>query len=76
MEGIFFEEEGHNYNRGFILNFLDALVKNGLNDLKINAMCWSSSLHIETLTAMKKVGYYKLRVGIETGSKKTWIIYF
>lgn len=71
MEGIFFDEEMHNGSKKFIMKLTDAIIKNGLNKLKYNAMCSYYNFDEEMLTAMKNAGYYKLRIGIETASEKT-----
>ncbi len=69
MEGIFFDEEFHNVKKDFILALTDEIVKAGLNDLKIEAMCAYYTLDEEMMDAMKRAGYYLLRVGIETAGK-------
>jgi anaerobic magnesium-protoporphyrin IX monomethyl ester cyclase len=66
MEGIFFDEEEHNVDRDFILGLTSAIIKNGLNDLRYEAMCDIRMLDAETMEAMRKAGYYKIRFGIET----------
>ena len=70
MEGIFFDEEDHVVNKDFIMKLTQAIIKNKLNDLHYDAMCGYINMDREMLTAMKKAGYYKLRIGIETGSDK------
>ncbi len=68
MEGIFFDEEYHNVNKGFILELTAAIKAHGLNTLKIDAMCAYATLDREVMQAMKNAGYYLLRIGIETAS--------
>ncbi|HPG31695.1 MAG TPA: radical SAM protein, partial [bacterium] len=70
MEGLFLDEEVHNINKKFVLEFCDALIKNNLQHLKIDAMSEYYLLDEEILYKMKEAGYYKLRVGIETASDK------
>ncbi len=70
MEGIFFDEEDHVVNKDFILKLTDVIVKNKLNNLKYEAMCGYIGMDKEMLQAMKRAGYYKLRIGIETASDK------
>jgi radical SAM superfamily enzyme YgiQ (UPF0313 family) len=70
MEGIFFDEEDHVLSKNFILSLCQAIVDHKLNDLKYNAMCSYMPLDDQVLKAMKKAGYYKLRIGIETASPK------
>ncbi|MCX5692619.1 MAG: radical SAM protein [Candidatus Omnitrophica bacterium] len=68
MEGVFFDEEEHNASKDFILKLTDTIVNAGLNDLHYEAMCDVRSLDKETMKAMHKAGYYKVRIGIETTS--------
>lgn len=70
MEGIFFDEEDHVVSKIFIMELTEALIKNKLNDLKYDAMCGYINIDKEMLENMKKAGYYKLRIGIETASDK------
>jgi radical SAM superfamily enzyme YgiQ (UPF0313 family) len=70
MEGLFLDEEVHNVNKKFVLEFCDALIENKLNNLKIDAMCEYYLLDEEIMNRMVQAGYYKLRVGIETASEK------
>lgn len=70
MEGIFFDEEQHNGSKQFIHQLSEAIIKNELHNLKFSAMCNYWNLDKETLRVMKKAGYYKLRIGIETASEK------
>ncbi|MFB0518895.1 MAG: radical SAM protein [Acidobacteriota bacterium] len=69
MEGIFFDEEEHNANKGFIMELTRALCEGGLDGLRYNAMCGYWTLDREMLQAMADAGYYKIRVGIETASE-------
>ncbi|MEC7641856.1 MAG: radical SAM protein [Nitrospinota bacterium] len=68
MEGVFFDEEVHNIKRSFNINLARAIRAAGLDHLKYEAMCEYASLDKEALDEMAKAGYYKIRVGIETGS--------
>lgn len=70
MEGIFFDEEDHAVSKNFIMGLTSSIIENNLNDLHYNAMCGYINMDREMLTAMKKAGYYKIRVGIETASDK------
>jgi radical SAM superfamily enzyme YgiQ (UPF0313 family) len=70
LEGIFFDEENHNTNKKFVLELCRAIVDNGLDDLKYDAMCGYWTLDEEMLRAMKKAGYYKIRIGIESASPR------
>ena len=69
MEGIFFDEEMHNMKKSFILDLSDSIIKNGLDNLKYNAMCAYFCMDGDMLEAMKRAGYYKVRIGIETASR-------
>lgn len=68
MEGVFFDEEVHNIKKSFNIALAKAIQAEGLNDLKYEAMCEYASLDEEALKEMRKAGYYKIRVGVETGS--------
>ncbi len=70
MQGVFFDEEGHNGNRDFMLELSQAIINAGLDDLNYEAMCDVRFLDEQVMSAMKKAGYYKLRIGIETASAK------
>lgn len=70
MEGIFFDEENHNTSREFILKLTEAIVAKGLSDLKYDAMCGYWTLDEQVLRAMKGAGYYKIRIGVESVSKR------
>ena len=69
MEGVFFDEEEHNANKGFIMELTRAISEEGLDKLHYNAMCGYWTLDREMLQAMADAGYYKIRVGIETASE-------
>ncbi|MBI2465051.1 radical SAM protein [Candidatus Shapirobacteria bacterium] len=71
MDGIFFDEENHNSNKKFVMELCQAIIDNGLQDLKYDAMCGYWTFDEEMLTMMRKAGYYKIRIGIETASVKT-----
>ncbi|MEW5693324.1 MAG: radical SAM protein, partial [Candidatus Hydrogenedentota bacterium] len=70
MQGIFFDEEWHNYRKDFILELCKKIKENKIDNLHYNAMCGYSTMNKEMLEAMKDAGYYKLRIGIETLSDK------
>jgi radical SAM superfamily enzyme YgiQ (UPF0313 family) len=70
MEGVFFDEEVHNFSREKTIELCDKIAAAGLNDLKYTAMCMYRTLDDEVLAKMKKAGYYQLRIGIETASEK------
>jgi len=70
MQGIFFDEEVHNANKEFILNLTEEIIAAGLNKLHYEAMCDVRFLDEDILKAMKKAGYYKIRIGVETASPK------
>ncbi|MFH1460413.1 MAG: radical SAM protein [Candidatus Omnitrophota bacterium] len=70
MEGVFFDEEVHNGRKDFILDLTQAIIDAKLNNLKYEAMCDVRFLDEQILGAMKRAGYYKIRIGIETASRK------
>ncbi len=69
MEGVFFDDEAHNGRKEFVIDLCKSIIAKGLHTLKYNAMCGYWNLDREMLEWMKKAGYYKLRVGIETADK-------
>lgn len=69
MEGVFFDDEAHNGRKEFVIALCKSIIDKGLHTLKYNAMCGYWNLDVEMLEWMKKAGYYKLRVGIETADK-------
>lgn len=67
LEGFFFNEESHTANKKYTHQLCDAIIEAGLNDkLKFDCMCNFAALDEDLLIKMKKAGYYKIRVGIET----------
>ncbi len=68
MEGVFFDEETHNIKKSFNIALAKAIQQEGLADLKYEAMCEYASLDETALAEMRKAGYYKIRVGVETAS--------
>jgi len=68
MGGVFFDEEDHVVSKEFIIKLTEEIIKNKLDYLKYDAMCGYINMDKEMLRAMKKAGYYKLRIGIETAS--------
>ena len=71
MEGCFFNEETHIIQKKTILAFCDALIASGNNDLHFEAMANHQRLDEEILEALKRAGYYKLRIGIESVDEAT-----
>lgn len=68
MEGVFFDEEVHNIKKSFNIALSKSIRSAGLDDLKYEAMCEYASLDKEALEEMREAGYYKVRIGVETGS--------
>jgi len=71
IEGVFFNEETHIVKKPKILELCDAIVASGNNDLHYEAMANHLLLDDEILEALKRAGYYKLRIGIETIDPET-----
>lgn len=71
LEGLFFNEDSHTSNRKYIINLLNRIIDLNLNDLKYNCMTNYDTLDYELLLLMKKAGYYKIRMGIETLDETT-----
>ncbi|MFQ5673502.1 MAG: B12-binding domain-containing radical SAM protein [Nitrospinales bacterium] len=70
MEGVFFDEEVHNIKKKFNIALARAIRAAGLHHLKYEAMCEYASLDAEAMAEMRRAGYYKIRVGIETASDR------
>lgn len=70
LEGIFFNEETHTLNKNYIMKLCDMIIEEKLNYLKFNCMTNYATLDYELLCKMKKAGYYKIRIGIETLDEK------
>jgi len=66
IEGVFFNEETHIVKKSWILELCQAIIESGNNDLHYEAMANHQLLNEEILVALKKAGYYRLRIGIET----------
>lgn len=67
LEGIFFNEEAHNFNRKYVHELCHALIESGLNkELKFNCMGNYDTMDAETLALMHQAGYYKVRIGLES----------
>ncbi len=66
IEGVFFDEETHIVKKSAALELCDAIIQSGNNDLHYEAMANHQRLDEEILEKLKKAGYYKLRIGIET----------
>lgn len=70
MEGVFFDEEVHNIKKSFNIALAKAIRAANLDHLNYEAMCEYASLDEEALVEMREAGYYKIRVGVETGSDR------
>ncbi len=67
FEGVWFNDEWHNWDTNFIVNLSKEIIKRKLNEkLKFEMMGGISSLNEEQLIAMKNANYYMLRLGVET----------
>lgn len=66
LEGVFFNEDSHTSNKRFIMKLCQEIIDSDLKPLKINCMTNYDTLDKELLTIMKKAGYYKIRIGIES----------
>ncbi|PWV63299.1 B12-binding domain-containing radical SAM protein [Plasticicumulans acidivorans] len=67
LEGIFFNEEAHNFNRRYVHALCRGLIDAGLHrELRFNCMGNYDTLDAETLELMRAAGYYKVRMGLES----------
>ena len=71
MEGCWFNEETHIIRKKDIMAFCQALIDSGNNDLHYEAMANHQRIDEEILEMIRKAGYYKLRLGIETIDEAT-----
>lgn len=65
LEGFFFDEEDHFGNPDFNKNLCHLLIEKGA-PYKIEALGRVSGIDPELLPLLKKAGYYKIRIGIES----------
>ena len=68
VEGFFFDDELHNADVEHVKRLCRAIVGAKLDGYRYQAMCAYAPFDLEALELMKAAGYYKVRVGIETGS--------
>ncbi len=68
LEGFFFDDEIHNGNIKYTKELARAIITARLNHFKYDAMCAYNTFDDESLELMKRAGYYKVRIGIETAS--------
>ena len=66
LEGFFFDEESHTASRDYIRRLCRALIDAGLNHYRYECMTNYATLDREVLEQMKRAGYYKVRIGVET----------
>lgn len=65
LEGLFFDEEDHFADKAFIQQWISLLIERK-NRLKIEAMGRIDHIPLYLIKRLKKAGYYKLRIGIES----------
>jgi radical SAM superfamily enzyme YgiQ (UPF0313 family) len=65
LEGFFFDEEDHFDNRNFLIHFCNELIRRH-NVLKIEGLGRMGGVHLDLLPLLKKAGYYKIRIGVES----------
>jgi len=66
--GAFFNEETHNANVEWLVEFAEALIDRGLNRYKYDAMCGYWTFTEELVNLLARAGYCYIRVGIESMS--------
>lgn len=67
LEAIFFNEEAHNFSRKYMHELCQGLIDSGLSrELKFNCMGNYDTMDEETLALMRRAGYYKVRIGLES----------
>ncbi len=65
LEGFFFDEEDHFDNSDFLIQFCNELIRRN-NTLKIEGLGRIGGARLDLLPLLKKAGYYKIRIGVET----------
>jgi radical SAM superfamily enzyme YgiQ (UPF0313 family) len=66
LEGIFFNEDSHSINKPFIQKLCQEIIAEGLDFMKYECMANYADLPRPLLEQMRKAGYYKVRVGVES----------
>lgn len=67
--GCYFNEEAHNANVGWLVEFAEVLIRRGLNKYQYDAMCGVWTFTEDLVKLLAKAGYRQLRIGVESTSE-------
>ena len=70
FSGCYFNEEAHNANVDWLVEFCETLIRRGLNKYQYDAMCGAWVMTEELTALMARAGYRQFRFGIESTSEK------
>lgn len=68
--GCYFNEEAHNANVAWLVEFCEALIDSGLNRFRHDAMCGYWTMTEELVALMARAGYVQFRFGVESTSEQ------
>lgn len=70
FSGCYFNEEAHNANVDWLVEFCEMLIKRGHNKYQFDAMCGAWVMTEELVALMARAGYRQFRFGVESTSEK------
>lgn len=70
FSGCYFNEEAHNANVEWFVNFCETLIKRGLNKYQYDCMAGAWVMTEELTALMARAGYRQFRFGVESTSEK------
>lgn len=70
FSGCYFNEEAHNANVEWLVEFCEALIRRGLNRYAYDAMCGSWTFSKELVALVARAGYKQIRFGVESTSEQ------
>jgi radical SAM superfamily enzyme YgiQ (UPF0313 family) len=68
FSGCYFNEEAHNADVEWLVDFAEALIRRGLNRYQYDAMCGYWTFTEEIINLLAKAGYRQIRFGVESTS--------
>lgn len=68
--GCYFNEEAHNANVEWLVQFCEALLRRGLNKYQYDAMTGAWTYTRELVELMSRAGYRQIRFGVESTSEQ------
>lgn len=70
FNGCYFNEEAHNANTEWLVEFCETLIRTGLNKYHYDAMCGYWTMTEELVELMAAAGYKQFRFGVESTSEQ------